>query len=212
MRRLGWVVLLAGCAGGGASSTGAAPDDAAAVAPVTDLLAPAVDEAEAAPPDLAAPDDAAPDDAAPPPLACDDPGPEPDEREVEATPLPDINDCDSNGSSVSGVVAGASDVDFFHFVGTDTIACVVDPTAMIDAAGLRLCVFLSCRHGATNLKGCPSGDPALSPAGFSGCCSTSGTVQASISCFVGDDSADVYLSVAEPVGDECVPYRISYHY
>ena len=75
--------------------------------------------------------------------------------------------------------------------------------------------FSNLLGGATELKSCPSGTKATSPAGSVGCCSdVSGNVQVEYKCtLVGtNDSADVYLRVDDTFTKVCRPYTVDYHF
>ncbi|MBI2392918.1 MAG: hypothetical protein HYV09_25255 [Deltaproteobacteria bacterium] len=160
--------------------------------------------------------DAAPTDTAGDgPLVCEGSESEPNNSLPSAVSLKDIDDCDSSGGSFKGVVAGATDPDFWHFTGSDKLGCVVDPTASTKTSGVRVCVFVSCSAGTTSIKSCPKGTPATSPGGVNGCCSDGpGEVEVEHTCPLpgADDGADVYLRVDAPTATACVPYEITYHF
>lgn len=149
------------------------------------------------------------------PLVCEGSESEPNNSLPSAVSLKNIDDCDSSGGSFNGVVAGATDPDFWHFTGSDKIGCVVDASASTKTTGVRLCVFVSCSAGTTSIKSCPKGTPATSPGGVSGCCSDSaGNVEVEHTCPLpgADDGADVYLRVDAPGATACVPYAVTYHF
>lgn len=141
---------------------------------------------------------------------------EPNNSIPSAVPLKEIDDCDGSGGSFKGVVAGGSDPDFFHYKGNDSFGCVVDATASTKSAGVRLCVFVSCASGTTELKSCKKGTKETSPGGVLGCCTSGpGEVQVEHGCpLVGtSDSADVYMRVDAPgSGSMCTAYDVSYHF
>ena len=150
-----------------------------------------------------------------PPLVCPNEMWEPNDTQVTATQLPAIDDCDSSGSSLTGVASGMGDTDWMHFYGTDSVLCLVDPTVQIDAPGLRVCLFVICPEGVTTIESCGIGTPDTSPAETPGCCTdttSSMTVQISCGTTGTDDSADVYIRVDQPNGNQCVPYDVSYHF
>lgn len=139
---------------------------------------------------------------------------EPNNTIPSAALLPGIDDCDSSGSTLSGVLAGGGDPDFWHYLGKDKIGCAVDPFASTKNA-VRLCVFVACSSGTTNVKKCNKGTAAVSPGGLNGCCTDGpGDVSVDYSCpLVGsDDGADVFMRVDSPTATGCVPYEVSYHF
>ena len=148
-------------------------------------------------------------------LMCGSDAPEDNGTQVTATPLPSIDDCDSSGSTVSAISSGMGDTDWTHYFGTDPALalCTVDPTAQIDAPGLRVCIFIICPTGTTTITSCTNGSPDTSPAGSPGCCTTSTTAMTvKLSCGGTSDSADVYMRVDQPSSDQCVPYDLAYHF
>lgn len=197
------------CAGAVACSDGDAIADAApeAAAPDagTDVEAPP-DTGTDAPPEAAA-------DTGPSPLVCQGESGEPNDGQVIATPLPQIDDCDGSGQSVTGVSSGMGDVDWVRFRGQDTSWCAVDPTVKIDVSGVRLCAFVMCTDGATTVQGCTNGTAALSPAQTKGCCAT-GTSAMTIpmNCTGTSDDADVFIRVDQPTSNVCVSYKVDYHF
>lgn len=148
------------------------------------------------------------------PLDCADDDNEPNDNEADATDLGMITDDDDDKSSVSGVLSGKADVDFYRFIGTDTAFHTTEPTRTIDAdQGLRFCKFLDCLEDGPALTevDCPAGtDFALSPELRPGCCSSEGFGPVDYNCPGGDDSVLVFLRVDKPIFDECVSYTIEY--
>ena len=141
---------------------------------------------------------------------------EPNNSLPSAIALKEIDDCDGSGSSFKGVVSGGSDADYFHYKGNDKTGCIVDASASTKTAGVRLCVFVTCAAGTTELKSCRKGTKATSPGGVQGCC-TDGPGEAVVEhgCpLVGtSDSADVYMRVDAPgSGSACTAYDVSYHF
>lgn len=141
---------------------------------------------------------------------------EPNNSLPSAALLKEIDDCDGSGGSFKGVLAGESDPDFFHYKGNDSLGCVVDASASTKTAGIRLCVFVVCAAGTTELKSCKKGTKATSPGGAQGCCTDGpGDVSVEHGCpLVGaSDSADVYMRVDAPgSGAACKAYDVTYHF
>jgi hypothetical protein len=148
-------------------------------------------------------------------VTCNDTGSEPNDSEAAALTQPQINDCDGSGSSVTGVIAGSGDVDWFKFKGDDDLLCSVDPYAISSAVsgGARLCAFADC-GGVTELKSCKKGVQNSSPSGLAGCCTTTGTdVALEINCpGTPEDNATIYIRIDQPSGNSCISYTIDYHY
>jgi len=153
-------------------------------------------------------------DTGPDILTCTGSQFEPNNSEGSALWLKEVTDCDGSGGSFSGTLGGSLDVDWWHYTGKDTFGCSVDPTASTKS-GVRVCIFAACVAGATELKSCPKGTKATSPAGSVGCCSdVSGDVEVEFGCtLVGaDDGADVYMRVDDTFTKVCRPYTVDYHF
>ncbi|HJZ88837.1 MAG TPA: hypothetical protein VKN99_26880 [Polyangia bacterium] len=144
--------------------------------------------------------------------------PEPNETEATAGMLAGIDECDSNGSTLTGVVNGTSDIDFYHYVGTpDATFCEVDPQASTDSPNLELCMYWSCRGGVPTTGYCQSGTDAQPPPGApadqKGCCiATPGYVHAFDICNNTGGTADVYIRLRSPMMNVCLPYTVTYHF
>jgi hypothetical protein len=143
-------------------------------------------------------------------------GPEPNDTTVTAasacgTLTCDINDCNSSGSSVSGVIKPGGDVDFFKFKGWDDL-CVVDPTVSTNTAGIQACVFAVCYDGSKAFQSCKSGNQATEGS-MTGCCTNgAGSASININCPGIFDDATVYIRVKGLSSNACTPYDVSYHY
>ncbi len=144
---------------------------------------------------------------------------EPNESEVSAFRLKvdAIDDCDGSGDSVSGVIAGPDDVDWFYYEGDDGIGCIVDPTRAVvqSVSGLRLCVFIECLSGTAEFS-CPApSTSATSPEGRPGCCHSADFDITDLNCTGSlDEHAFVYIRLDQPGGawDTCNAYTLDYHY
>jgi hypothetical protein len=137
------------------------------------------------------------------------------------TPACDIGDCNDEGSkgyggpqpSITGVVH-ATDTDHFRFDGVDKLGlCQVDATAKTKDSGFRLCVFASCKKGATKVVACPGG-VAVDTAGSPGCCAYAPKeVKIDFDCtgsINDDDSARITVRIDEATA--CTPYTVDYHF
>lgn len=148
----------------------------------------------------------------PPP--CVDTGPgEANETELSSHNLGSITDCDGDGDTLSGVITGPNDVDWYRYSATDSFGCVVDATRGFSASGsLRLCKFVECVSGGGVSFDCPGGtQAATSPGGRPGCCGTAG-FDIAPDCAGVDDDTVVFIRVDDPQGLTCVDYTLSYHY
>lgn len=147
-----------------------------------------------------------------------DPG-EPNETQGAADDLGGISDDDGDGQTFCAVLKGAGDVDWYTYAGTDAIFAEVDPTRAVNAQSLvRVCAFVECTLGTPDI-GCPSGSSmTTAPDGQAGCCtqpspSTLDAFAIAFDCVgTGDDDARVWISVENSSGEDCVPYRLQFHY
>jgi hypothetical protein len=156
-------------------------------------------------PDAGAP---APDSGA----QCQDTSPEPASTEANAYALPAIDDCDGSAQTIRGVAAGMFDVDVYKFRGDDTYLCRMGPKASITAPGLRLCMFIQCQSGTTNIASCGAGTASLSKQGLKGCC-VEGPAEMTLDFDCNgsaDETSNFYLQVDQPKADLCVPYSVTY--
>lgn len=140
---------------------------------------------------------------------------ESNETETEATILPFTQDCDFDGSTISGTLDDEQDVDWYRYLGSDVLPCFVDPTRGLVADGsLQLCKFIECDSELDYLT-CPNPTTgAMSPEGRSGCCHDAGFSLVNNEDYVCsglDDSATVYLRVDQG-GATCVEYTVDYHF
>jgi hypothetical protein len=136
---------------------------------------------------------------------------EPNDSEATAAFVANINDCDTNEMSIQAALNGTSDVDWYHYSGSDDFGCVVDPTRSLTAQGtLRLCKYAECLSGSASVD-CKNGStPDTSPQGRSGCCHTAG-FGIDLSCPGNDDAAEIYIRLDQG-GSACVDYTVNYHY
>ncbi len=143
---------------------------------------------------------------------CNDDGPgEPNEDQTMAHAMPGIDDCDGSGSSVQGVLTGASDKDWYRFNGEDTFSCREDVVVSVSGdVASTLCVYVKCMEdsGSTEVT-CDEGSSATGAGGFPGCCGNS--VDISPDCSGTDEAITVYISL-ESTEAICSPYTITYHY
>jgi len=143
---------------------------------------------------------------------CADPGPEPNETEDDATTVtPDPPHCDDT-ATLSGVLAGSSDVDVFRVQGVDVcgdgLSTTLDERSL--PAGVRACVFPKCAITDAPSVICQQGTRATSPNGLVGCCRTGATVALDVVCQPGHSEL-VYFYVRfdqrDAPADMCSTYR-----
>lgn len=142
---------------------------------------------------------------------------EPNNIEDDAHKLPNITDEDAAGASVTSILAGSGDVDWFAYMGSDVAFAVVDPAGLLDAdMELRLCLFVECTNGPTMPFTCLDSVYDESPElTLPGCCNTGGSTYVSIDLYcdaAGDESAYIFMRVDHGRDDICVPYEITYHF
>jgi len=135
----------------------------------------------------------------------------------EDTPveLGDISDDDDDFFDQSGVLSGASDVDWYRLHGADTFGHVAEPTAMILSGQQRNCLFLQCDEGGVALTKvtCPAGtDFAISPKLRPGCCGSASFTIKEINCPGQDESLQMWLRVDKPAADVCSDYNVKLHF
>lgn len=145
-------------------------------------------------------------------LTCNDPNDVPG-TEPFAKDLGTITDKDADGASVTGVVKGSTDVDFYKVVGTDTLGYVIDPTLTSSSSGVEMCMFLVCAAGTMDFQGCSGGSQATSAIGNPGCCFTApGTTTLNYNCKgTANDTATAFIRMKQ-TGNLCLNYSASYHF
>lgn len=146
-------------------------------------------------------------------LSCNDTGPgEQNGTEATAHDLGDITDDDGDEGTVSGVVAGENDEDWYKYDGSDTFSGVVDPTRTVTSSGaVRICKFLQCTSGTADFT-CPAGTTSsTSPEGRPGCCDDASFAVDFNCAGTSDDDATVYVRV-DAAQNLCINYTLKYHY
>jgi hypothetical protein len=149
--------------------------------------------------------------------SCIDSGPgEPNETEDDAHNLGTIDDCDGSGSSVSGVLDGPTDVDWYKYTAEDVSFCIVDPTRDIsNGPQIRICKYMQCDGNEAVTFDCPSGTTAsTSPDGRKGCCGNAG-FDIDPQCggsTLNADNGTIFIRIDNPMGHACRDYTLTYHY
>ena len=151
----------------------------------------------------------------PAPMVCPgdvEPG---DDAEESAKNVGSITDDDGEQFTVSGVLSGAADADWYTFHGKDTFGYVAEPTLTLVEGGLRLCQFLVCDEGGavqTEVT-CPEGSKlALSPMLRPGCCGATSLAIKDFNCSGQDESATMWIRVDKPTIDECTNYELKVNF
>lgn len=144
-------------------------------------------------------------------LVCDADDAEPNNTEEAATVLPDIDDSDGSGSTLSGVLEGAEDTDWFSYGVADGGLAILDPNRTLTMDGpVELCKFYRCNTSEAMPAGCGAGARAdVLFDGTSGCCATDQNVAINVECEGGDDSGTVFVRLST-TADECVSYSVDY--
>jgi hypothetical protein len=145
--------------------------------------------------------------------ACGDTAHEPDETEATAQVIPgNYSGCTAT-LTLSGVVAGATDVDYYRWRGVDDPMCASTyaPTLTLatPAPALRVCLFVECVDGRGESVDCLQGTSETSPTGRTGCCQQGGaTLSLELGCDGGGDTpVDYYARFDQLGGDACLAYR-----
>lgn len=139
----------------------------------------------------------------------------PNESEENAVELGNITDDDDDFLAQAGVLAGATDVDWFHLHGADTFGHVSEPTLTILGGMQRSCVFLQCDEGGVALTTitCPKGtDVAITPQLRPGCCGTASFSITDFGCPGQDDSLEMWIRLDKPASDVCSEYDFQFHF
>jgi hypothetical protein len=141
---------------------------------------------------------------------CIDNG-DPGGAENVAKMLPNTNDAQNTAISVSGVMNGAVDVDFYKIHVDDQSFHLLQPDIQATSSGVELCVFVKCDTTGTSNVTCSS--PAVakkSDIGTDGCCATGpASVTPGWNCNSTTDSATLFFRVKQ-TADKCLPYSFSY--
>lgn len=146
--------------------------------------------------------------------SCDDPGPEPNEVEDEATDQGQQG-CMDRPTVFTGVLAGDADVDWHTYHGLFGQDCGFgDPLAehvLTATDDIRMCVYADCDDGDPEFD-CMDATADTSPNGLPGCCNT-GDVTFVLNCAMNpNESAQIYVRLDEAPADSCVEYSVQHGY
>ncbi len=136
---------------------------------------------------------------------------DPGSSENTAKVLPDTNDAQNNPITVSGVLNGPVDTDFYKLNVADTFGHLLQPHTQIKTSGVEMCVFVRCPSGNSSNVTCGGGGVAKkSDIGTDGCCASgpSGATP-TWNCGGFDDSAVLFFRVKQ-TANKCSPYSFTY--
>jgi hypothetical protein len=135
---------------------------------------------------------------------------DPGGSENAAKALPDTSDSQNTAISVSGVLNGPVDVDFYRLNVADTFGHLLQPDIQATAAGIEMCVFVKCPSGASNVTCSAPAVAKKSDIGIDGCCGTGpSSVTPGWNCGGTNDSAQLFIKISQ-TADKCLPYTFSY--
>lgn len=138
-----------------------------------------------------------------------------DDGEETATNVGDITDDDGEQFTVSGVLSGSGDVDWYTYHAKDTFGYIAEPTLKLVEGTQRMCQFLVCDEGGAALTTvtCPDGSKfAISPMLRPGCCASTSFTIGDFNCKGQDESATVWIRVDQPEVDECSNYELQLNF
>jgi hypothetical protein len=148
--------------------------------------------------------------------ACYDNGPgEPNDSEASAVSLGEMKDKD-DAKTLEGVLDGATDKDWYMFIGRDAATGWIDPGLEISGGSVpvRACLFASCLNGLgkTEVDCLDGSEASISPAGLPGCCSYA-DFEIDLNCAsTANDEAAMYIKIYTEMEDVCEPYSVNYWY
>lgn len=135
---------------------------------------------------------------------------DPGSSESAAKALSDTDDGVDDATTITGVMNGSVDVDFYRVKVADTSGSLLQPDIKTQTLGVELCVFVKCPSGETDLKSCAGGAMKTSDIGTKGCCGAGpATISPDWNCPGLNDSGDLFFRV-RPTGNACLPYTFSY--
>lgn len=150
-----------------------------------------------------------------------------DDGDAASTPalakkLPETDDCNQDMISVSGVMNGGVDTDYYSLSALDKgislshpAGCKLDTAFETKTAGTEICVFARCKNSTENtVTGCTEGKEATSENGWKGCCGTKALPTFDCSGFTDNDSSDFLIRIKPTTTDtnQCLKYRFEYRY
>lgn len=154
--------------------------------------------------------------------SCPDPGPgcpdngygESNDTQSTAMDFGTMNDPDNNTQTFCAVLSGATDVDWYTYMGHDTLSGLVNPYQYFsNGTKARVCAYFKCNSQNTYLT-CPANTaPSTAPNGEQGCCGDEPFKVEQLSCDgMFNDDARVWIRVDNPEQNACIPYFLSFNY
>lgn len=138
----------------------------------------------------------------------DDPG----SGEGTATALPDTTDGQQGAITVTGVLSGPVDVDFFKLSMADATGSFINANILSPTSGIEICAFVKCKTGTTTVSACTNGTAIkTSDLGTKGCCAAApgnASPEWDRPGVFDDDSAEFVVRVRQ-TRDKCTPYAWS---
>lgn len=136
---------------------------------------------------------------------CRDPGPEPNDVEAQALPLPD-QACLHEAAEFFGALT-AGDVDWYDYHAA--LACDLEViharVQLFEQLEGRVCLFVACDVGPVELECPPTATSSSSPDGVDGCCVDGSAVDLAFACPAAEDPS-ARLSLRLDGADACVAY------
>lgn len=148
-------------------------------------------------------------------LLCPGEDESPGDSEMTPKDLGDITDNDDDYFSVTNVLGGATDADWYYYDAADKFGYVAEPTLKLVSGAQRMCLFMLCANGNAAMTSveCPEGSQfAISPMLRPGCCSESSMVIKDLNCDGQDESAHIWARIDKPAVDACSDYEVELHF
>jgi len=136
---------------------------------------------------------------------------DPGSSENTAKVLPDTNDAQNDPITVSGVLNGPVDTDFYKLNVADTFGHLLEPDTQLKTSGVEMCVFVKCPSGNSSNVTCKGGAvPKKSEIGTDGCCATGASAATPTwNCSGTNDGAVLFFRVKQ-TANNCSPYSFTY--
>ncbi len=152
-------------------------------------------------------------------VTCKGADTEPNNVQLEAENLGEINDCDydpqdpvegEGGVFEGSVISG--DEDWFAFNATDGVLCSTNPSALI-TGNVQVCLSFVCTNGDGTLElTCPDGTTEAG-GGLQGCCGTSSFEITDYNCLgTLNEASQTHGQVTALSTDTCEAYSVAYHF
>lgn len=149
-------------------------------------------------------------------VMCEDPGEEPNEDENSAI-AGEEQGCNSGPDTLSGLLAGPTDVDWFTWHGSDGfMGCgfggVEGDHELTASENIRLCVFVECDQGNEDIECGGDSTQNTSPDGRPGCCNQGNVTFSTLNCTMAGEDMQFYVRLDQAPADTCVDYEVEYDF